>query len=1221
MEKTSKKDVPHLKDIYRAFGLRYDIREARKFLNLDKEIPRSRVNRELKKYFHIIEDEINPWVYSYTLVAYFRQVYHTEKGPKIGKRTPISVSFQSKTRYTLQPGCCFIHTSMGYSRNTVEKVWKKVEKGRLLTIDEAVKYIGNKTVLLQLQDKSNGYNNVFRLQELRRERLRKMDKKLENVKLFREIVQLPHREFNEFKDTGNSRCVPETLLYHLQRTGKNKKLSIEKLIKMMDKIIDDNEPCKYRYDPEDSAEEFDVELEDLILEKYDNDPKFNEQMEEKFRQQYSKKGPPRTLPIEEGKMGYSACDIIKTLEHFNCRGYLIDFHAKMFLQTTGTFSHHMKSFVGLVYNQHLYYCTNDTFVRTISERAKTDESRGNFDYETYIKGKRVEDKREHYIFEKCDLMDEYIEQFKKDKTVRRVDVLNGNIVKIHFDDKVYCANPEKSIMMEMLGKEFVNQSSVLVGKKEWSEYRPEHRQSHFMKEVQDKITKHGGKRTVFNEPNDDMQYYYDINKCRTDCLMNNRLGDYELFGVDSQIAMFDGKLKSGIYYVETSDYTLFNGSAWYSSNFINYAKREKKSYEITHQVLATRTLPADYFKEFVNNIVSKYPKNYKSIMNKLNGWFGKTRDEKRYGYIEPDFEMAVAAFWENNDEKIGFLGDEKIDKKLWNIVKGKLSNIRTFNVDENTQHYIVEAVTVKTLYENDLPIYNKVLENEYLRLYELTKKLGGRLIKFETDAVVIEGDHNNIELNEKIGGYKLQEKSIISVTVKEEPEVERLDVDTSLNWNVIYEDGEIVMPSGSVLITGLAGFGKSYFVKQLPEYSDGKTIRLGFTNVSCENLESEEQCCHTLNSYFGINCMTGKCSEKKINNAKKVSCIIITECFMIPRYIMHILVKIKQMFPHIKWILEGDPEQNRPVQEEDINWLNTRALYNICDGNMIKLTVNKRNNETENYHKILNGEKLENKRYKWREPQQLNQTKTNKMRIEINRLVMGYDGYFIPANLTLNAYSQDIYLNLDMPVMCVKNNKKLGIRNGKMSKVDAYDNNMIIVNGISLTEREFVEHYVVAYACTSHKIQGLTLDCSFNIYEWNQMSRRERYTAYSRCTDADNVRIVNDEGGDSDRPNYVIYMWKCKSELVSDLYLGHTNNYTKRKHEHMRACITEKHKSHNLNLYRMIRSNGGLENWECVIIHKFFAVNREAAEREEQLWINKMRPSLNMVSSNLGLSV
>jgi len=71
----------------------------------------------------------------------------------------------------------------------------------------------------------------------------------------------------------------------------------------------------------------------------------------------------------------------------------------------------------------------------------------------------------------------------------------------------------------------------------------------------------------------------------------------------------------------------------------------------------------------------------------------------------------------------------------------------------------------------------------------------------------------------------------------------------------------------------------------------------------------------------------------------------------------------------------------------------------------------------------------------------------------------------------------------------------------------------------------------------------------------------------------------------------------------------------------MRACINKKHKSHNLNLYRMIRSNGGLENWECVIIHKFFAVNREAAEREEQLWINKMRPSLNMVSSNLGLSV
>ena len=67
--------------------------------------------------------------------------------------------------------------------------------------------------------------------------------------------------------------------------------------------------------------------------------------------------------------------------------------------------------------------------------------------------------------------------------------------------------------------------------------------------------------------------------------------------------------------------------------------------------------------------------------------------------------------------------DENIDKKLWKTMKGKLCNINSFQVDENTEHYIVETTTYKTLYENDLPIYNKILENEYIRIYELKKAL------------------------------------------------------------------------------------------------------------------------------------------------------------------------------------------------------------------------------------------------------------------------------------------------------------------------------------------------------------------------------------------------------------------------------------------------------------------------------------------------------------------
>jgi hypothetical protein len=87
-------------------------------------------------------------------------------------------------------------------------------------------------------------------------------------------------------------------------------------------------------------------------------------------------------------------------------------------------------------------------------------------------------------------------------------------------------------------------------------------------------------------------------------------------------------------------------------------------------------------------------------------------------------------------------------------MKGKLCNIETLSIDDNTEHYIVEYCDYKTLYENDLPIYNKILENEYLRLHELMKAVGGKIIKLKTDAVIVEGKHNKIKLDNEIGGYK-----------------------------------------------------------------------------------------------------------------------------------------------------------------------------------------------------------------------------------------------------------------------------------------------------------------------------------------------------------------------------------------------------------------------------------------------------------------------------------
>jgi ATP-dependent exoDNAse (exonuclease V) alpha subunit len=85
--------------------------------------------------------------------------------------------------------------------------------------------------------------------------------------------------------------------------------------------------------------------------------------------------------------------------------------------------------------------------------------------------------------------------------------------------------------------------------------------------------------------------------------------------------------------------------------------------------------------------------------------------------------------------------------------------------------------------------------------------------------------------------------------------------------------------------------------------------------------------------------------------------------------------------------------------------------------------------------------------------------------------------------------------------MCIKNNKKLNIKNGSMNfELTGFDDKYVYVNDIQFTDAEFMKHFVVAYAMTNHKVQGITIRQPYNIYEWNKMETRARYTAYCFIT-------------------------------------------------------------------------------------------------------------------------
>ncbi|MCP4501053.1 MAG: GIY-YIG nuclease family protein [Deltaproteobacteria bacterium] len=1167
-----KRKPTKLERIYSECGLRYDAREARKYLigmwdGVTKKTSKREVNLALREYHAFHEDlMVEAPVYLYSLYGYSQQLYRTKEScSEWTKGDTISLCFPSRCVYNICKGTYDDDDLVGGNMRLTEK-WMRLGPGSC---------------------KKNTITQVSCRQ------LRGKDKRetLKTMELWNCTLNLPYKEFNGFKDSGKMMCVPEVILHHLKLTGRNKKKTINEIIVALEDEVDedDGQPLTSTY--------YYKEAEDGEAEVLEAPPDF-------------------------GKRGYTAEQIVRVLERYGCPGRLLDHQKKTFLRAEPDHvDHKLLSFCAIVCDNHLYYCDDRKFCASIAQKDRfgkglnTGYFDGMFDQTMFEKKvKEKVDKTKYEVVETDDLKEKYIELFKEDKTLKLVKTKNGKIERICVSEtEALLANRDKEAMQQILGDKFSkNDNLVTLAQDEFKKFFPSHVKSKFTKDVQDVLTKHGQIWGGFEAPQLKEQQEYDHHKMRTACWMHNEIGPYAVFAYHNKIEEYDGKpLKLGWYYIVLNDGDedfFMRGNGWFSNQYIRIGQKEGFNPTIKYQLLCDDSLPADHFKKFVEIIVKKYPDHYKKLINYQIGCLGKTRTETRHGYVEPIYDMAISAWWDNTEEKIGFIeGGENVDQKLWRHMKGKLCHLQELKIDDERTHYIVEMTNFKTLYENDVPIYNKVLENEYLRVYRLKKALGGRLIKIKTDAVIVEGGNKIPHLISKecvIG--RVKPPAVVTVDAEKWTEIkintEVLNLDTGKQWNISKEP-LVTVPNGSYLVTGLAGFGKSYFVKQQPEYKLDTTIRLAFTNVASENLSEADIESYTINSCFGIDFTTGKASEKKLKQLSWIKCIMITEVFMIPSDIMGFLMKIKDTHPHIKFICEGDPEQTRPVKQEHINWLESDILYKLCDGNQIKLTVNKRNNETDNYYRILNGDEMEEKHI-FREPRRVNICRTNAMRRTLNDELMNKQGYFV--RMGKNAASQDMWLDIDTPIMGVKNNKKKDKKNGKMYKLEKIEKDKLRVAGIdeAFTDDEFGEYFVVAFAFTNHKVQGITIKEPFNIYEWDKMTKRERYTAYSRTSDG-NVAIID---GKQVNPKFwtPYYIYKWQSKVCNDVYVGHTTNLEKRKREHLDDCKTKSNA-----LYKKMRETG-VENWEMVTVCQFFAHNRLEAEETEQEYMDELNANLNM---------
>ena len=97
--------------------------------------------------------------------------------------------------------------------------------------------------------------------------------------------------------------------------------------------------------------------------------------------------------------------------------------------------------------------------------------------------------------------------------------------------------------------------------------------------------------------------------------------------------------------------------------------------------------------------------------------------------------------------------------------------------------------------------------------------------------------------------------------------------------------------------------------------------------------------------------------------------------------------------------------------------------------------------------------------------------------------------------------------------------------------------------------------------------------------------------------------------------NSMIYKLCCKDPNITDIYIGSTTNFSRRKAEHKRKSNDENNKEYNYYKYQFIRDNGSFQNWDMILIENVNVHNKRDLLKIERKWIDELKPSLNMIKS------
>ena len=580
----------------------------------------------------------------------------------------------------------------------------------------------------------------------------------------------------------------------------------------------------------------------------------------------------------------------------------------------------------------------------------------------------------------------------------------------------------------------------------------------------------------------------DKNKSYIHALYTNKY-DFPVFTTYDTVEIYDDKGydRPGLYFITTDNYFPLVKNHWYNSSALQQASERNIKFEVKFQVIASDIIKYDYFKNFIDLLKKECKDDYKILLNSFIGCLNKVKKDSYEVNFSTDYKQVCDYFF--NNENI---------------------TVKTELINDDDILYICKKKQTQIFEEHSQPIYNQILLNAHFDLYDKWREVGGDLIQIKTDCLVIENAKQIIP-NLNFGGYKYEPR----------PTHYKINFFTGYNalykhdikkWKICNEWRNGINNNESLFLNGLAGTGKSYTIGKICEYLDDKNlsyIKLAPTNKSALNINGV-----TIHKAFGI--QDNKSLNKKIQRLGRYNYIIVDEYSMITLDLYNMFIILKAKYKNVKFIFAGDCNQLPPIEEVERNYENSRLLMELCGFNQIKLTKNMRSDSIlfDVHTRLLNGEDVKND-FKKNKLCRKNICYFNKTVDKVNNLWMTKESENTDEEDILRI--GDMFLTINAPLICKKNNKKLKLYNNGEYTLSDFDDKKIYIQDnnnneneeIEITYKDFEEFIRPGYAVTAHCAQGATIHEEYAIYDYDstRSTKNWRYVALSRATNKNNIYI------------------------------------------------------------------------------------------------------------------